>query len=395
MSQVKFLRGPSSNIKNITTPDNDAFYVTNDNQQLLVAKDKKLVPVNADIIRGEKTNSIVGNDVENNAATADNASAKNGGTMHYKTADYKVPTTAGAKASHVEGQGGIVSNADSGNQAQGSHVEGSLGISLKKLASWVDDIDETKVAPDGNTYYVHKNYTEGRGSHVEGCGNKIIGTRTGAHAEGYGNLVKGNNGHAEGYETQALSNNTHTEGRFTQATQEDAHAEGFTTVASNYQAHAEGSRTTASGSGSHAEGYMTTASGEQAHSEGGGTTASGDRSHAEGSSTTASGNRSHAEGAGTVAAGAYSHAEGANTIANGECQHVAGQWNVADSTSVRITGWGTDGKRKNIEKLDRNGNLALAGSLTLNMNGESVTLTAATVKNLNTIATYNLAEVEF
>lgn len=72
MSQVKFLRGQSSNVKNANI-DNDAFYLTTDNQQLLVAKEDKLVPVNADIIRGEGNNSIVGNDLSTNTAISENA----------------------------------------------------------------------------------------------------------------------------------------------------------------------------------------------------------------------------------------------------------------------------------------------------------------------------------
>lgn len=77
-------------------------------------------------------------------------------------------------------------------------------------------------------------------------------------------------------------------------------------------------------------------------------------------------------------------------------QFITGQYNAAGSGGVRVTGYGTSNTaRKNIEVLDTSGNLKLAGSLTLDMNGQSATLNAATLKMINSISTYNLAEAEF
>lgn len=102
------------------------------------------------------------------------------------------------------------------------------------------------------------------------------------------------------------------------------------------------------------------------------TTASFDCTHAEGWGTTASSNEAHAEGHGTEASGQYSHAEGAYTVAAGLSQHAAGKYNIADSTSARITGWGSsDTSRKNIEQLDTSGNLHLKGSVYVGCNDDS------------------------
>ena len=122
---------------------------------------------------------------------------------------------------------------------------------------------------------------------------------------------------------------------------------------------------------SFAEGNATTASFDCTHAEGLGTEASGQCAHAEGWGTVASGQCSHAEGHITEASGQYSHAEGFLTEAKGQSQHVAGQYNIADSTSARITGWGTSAGRKNIEQLDQSGNLRLKGSVYVGCNDDS------------------------
>ena len=125
------------------------------------------------------------------------------------------------------------------------------------------------------------------------------------------------------------------------------------------------------GINSFAEGYDTEASGQYSHAEGWDTVASGWYAHAEGCGTIASSDGAHAEGWGTVASGPYSHAEGYATEAKGRSQHVAGQYNIADSTSARITGWGTSEGRKNIEQLDQSGNLRLKGSVYVGCNDDS------------------------
>ena len=149
-------------------------------------------------------------------------------------------------------------------------------------------------------------------------------------------------------------------------------AEGYLTEASLDEAHAEGFNTVASGYASHAEGHATVAIGDASHAEGSNTEAIGINSHAEGYYTKASLDEAHAEGSNTEASEQYSHAEGYYTKAIGPSQHVAGQYNIADNTSARITGWGTsDSNRKNIEQLDRSGNLRLKGSVYVGCNDDS------------------------
>lgn len=111
--------------------------------------------------------------------------------------------------------------------------------------------------------------------------------------------------------------------------------------------------------------------GPYSFAEGAETTASFDCTHAEGWGTIASSNEAHAEGHVTEAKGQYSHAEGTYTIAAGQSQHAAGQYNIEDSTSARITGWGTSAGRKNIEQLDQSGNLRLKGSVYVGCNDNS------------------------
>lgn len=112
--------------------------------------------------------------------------------------------------------------------------------------------------------------------------------------------------------------------------------------------------------------------GSNSFAEGYATTASGYASHAEGTSTTASGENSHAEGYATIASGRNSHAEGNSTTASGENQHVAGKYNIANTSSARITGWGTNNSaKKNIEQLDTDGTLRLTGNVYVKCENDS------------------------
>lgn len=70
---------------------------------------------------------------------------------------------------------------------------------------------------------------------------------------------------------------------------------------------------------------------------------------------------------------------GNHLTSNDTNQLLLGQYNKKYATAARITGWGTSSAAENIETLDTSGNLRLAGSLTLNCNGTSHTLTADTI----------------
>ena len=195
-----------------------------------------------------------------------------------------------------------------------------------------------------------------------------------------------------------------------------SHAEGGDTKATDLYAHAEGQTTEASGLRAHAEGYGTFATGNQAHAEGYGTTAAGSSSHAEGRLTYAYEQGSHAEGTSCKAYGRNSHAEGEGTIACGENEHVSGEYNVqevpnwvsgtsyavndyviydntiyrcttanSDTTftsskwtssagydgAAEIVGGGSSGTRKNIRKLDWNGNEYLKNDIYVRCGNDS------------------------
>ena len=71
MAQVKFSRGASSGLQN-AEKNTDTFYLTTDKQTLNVYDGNKLVPVNANVIRGDGKNSIVANDLDTNTAISEN-----------------------------------------------------------------------------------------------------------------------------------------------------------------------------------------------------------------------------------------------------------------------------------------------------------------------------------
>ena len=156
-------------------------------------------------------------------------------------------------------------------------------------------------------------------------------------------------------------------------TGENAWAEGAETTASGANAHAEGGGTTASGEHSHSEGFRTTASSGYSHAEGAGSKATNTASHAEGQDTTASGQSSHAEGRGSVASGDYSHASGRGTRATNEGSHAVGRWND-DGDALFVVGGGTaDNNRKDVFKVDRNGDTwVLVNNVLVRVNNSSV-----------------------
>lgn len=71
MAHVKFSKGESSRLQN-AEKNADTFYLTTDKQTLNVYDGNKIVPVNANVIRGDGTNSIVANDLNNNTAISEN-----------------------------------------------------------------------------------------------------------------------------------------------------------------------------------------------------------------------------------------------------------------------------------------------------------------------------------
>lgn len=147
--------------------------------------------------------------------------------------------------------------------------------------------------------------------------------------------------------------NAWAEGDHTTASGNHAHAEGSFTTASGNNAHSEGGETTASGEHSHAEGFRTRA-GLYGHAEGAGTYSNNVATHAEGQDTVSSGVASHAEGRLSTASGDYSHASGYGTRATGEGSTAVGKYND-DGTALFVVGNGEYGNRKDVFKVDSNG----------------------------------------
>lgn len=206
---------------------------------------------------------------------------------------------------------------------------------------------------------------------------------TGALAIGKESSATGNYSTAFGRSCVASGSSTHAEGYKAQATQAYAHAEGSNTLASGWESHAEGSGTFASGASSHSEGkrdidiieslanntiYSTGAIGNQSHTEGLNTNANGEQSHAEGRYTIAAGTASHAGGSychiGPDAANSFLHGQYLRTSQSN--QFIIGQYNAQDTSAVFLIGWGSASGLKNILKVDANGNLYIAGTLTQN-----------------------------
>lgn len=200
------------------------------------------------------------------------------------------------------------------------------------------------------TCYCHnegyRNYISyGCGVHVEGANcSASADSDGGSHAEGNGTTVAGMGGHAEGY--------------YTQAEDVGSHSEGLSTF--SFQGHSEGYQTLASGKGAHAEGIETTAI---SFNTGYGINiyANSLPAHAEGKASYAA-NNGHAEGYFTTAIGKNSHTSGNCTSAGYEDQFVIGHFNINKAEDVFEIGWGGDsGTRKNILRVDQNGNLYITG----------------------------------
>lgn len=127
---------------------------------------------------------------------------------------------------------------------------------------------------------------------------------------------------------------------------------------------ASGAGAVAFGAGSVASGVSSIAAGTYSGDQA--TVASGLDALSVGRATTASGNNSQAFGQKTIAEGNMSTAIGNYTHALGDCSIVAGKYNVAESDKAVVIGNGTaDNSRSNAATLDWDGNLVLAGSLTI------------------------------
>lgn len=302
-------------------------------------------------------------------------------------------TKAQGVYSHAEGVDSIAqttaSHAEGKSTASGeySHSEGYITVASGNRSHSEGD----NTTASGNFSHAEGGYTtasnefahsEGRNtiasnkySHSEGNSTEASGID--AHAEGNSSKAQSEHSHAEGDHTTASGDSAHSEGYYTQSTASYCHSEGYYAKALGHSSHAEGSSTEASGYSSHAEGNVSKATASYSHAEGNGCNATAYYSHAEGDRTSIASGASagHAEGTATsiVGSATSAHVEGEGTIAYQSAQHVAGKYNVQDTSRsyARVTGWGTStSNRKNIETLDTNGNLTLAGSLLLPADGD-------------------------
>lgn len=183
-------------------------------------------------------------------------------------------------------------------------------------------------------------------------------------AEENENIASGNFSSALGHGNNSAAKGTFTAGGEGEATADHAATIGYKCRATKGNALALGCRTTATGDSAIAQGY----SNNQASRSITDSTSLADIKNAYHSApfTLAQRYGSHAKGQNTVAYSQNSTAEGQGTFAFGDCQHAFGKFNdYSDSKSklVRVTGWGTSNtSRRNIEELDRDGTLDIAGT---------------------------------
>ena len=300
----------------------------------------------------------------------DGLSGGGGNSLEY-VVDYVNPTTNVKTTGVVEGD--IVNNKATGSC---SHAQG-----FKTQATG---------------YYSHAeghlSKATGPQSHAEGASTQASGTRS--HAEGNGCKAKGMYSHAEGYNTQARDNYSHAEGNSTYASASCAHAEGLDSQALGPCSHAEGRDAGASGRCSHVQGFNCRTMGMIDEDEDGeDDTWYGECAHAEGYNCECWGDYSHAEGYMTVAERPFTHVEGRLNQILDENEgigfnkvpryaHIIGGGyypnEYPESWSNMDSGDGGGAVRRDIHRVDWDGNAWYAGSLTLG----NTTLTEANLQAL-------------
>lgn len=265
---------------------------------------------------------------------------------------------------------GVASRAE--NYQTNAYDKASKSEGYKTEAGWNDIDRSAKPLYNPNSTYIAGTLVRGEDGTIYCCIKRAVKKplsddtywrfERGQHSEGVQTYARNFAGHAEGYKTEVLA--------------EYGHAEGDKGKVTGKHGHIEGSGGITSGSNAHTEGW---------HEEGV-EAAKGGASHAEGDSTVAYLYASHVEGYHTES---QTDIEGESDINVG--QHVAGRYNVK-ANGARITGGGDDEHGKNIEVLDWQGNLQLAGNLTLGDGVGAATLTPALIRNMGNAEVVNLAE---
>lgn len=333
--------------------------------------------------------------VEGTNTTASGAAAHAEG--YRETPDKSV---ASAKASHIEGidtlASGVASHAEGYSTIASSKHAHSEGEKTTASGESAHAEGLKSVAEGKHSHAEGESYASGENAHSEGYNPTASGvTRYGAqgiasHSEGSVTFAGGVSAHAEGGATNAIGKDSHSEGLCTQrpirTTLSSAHTAdtaAFVVPASigtldrswymviplyvSNQHHQFLSQVyAASVSGSNQ--YITTVDACPTALPSGtpvffvsAAAAAGMASHTEGFDTLATGMYSHAEGQKTKAFGISSHAEGFGTVARDPYMHAAGKCNFTTTQSARVTGWGTPSNPKDIEVLDTDGNLYVAG----------------------------------
>ena len=107
--------------------------------------------------------------------------------------------------------------------------------------------------------------------------------------------------------------------------------------------------------------------------------------YAEGVSTSSGKYCSHVEGRLSRSLHDYSHVEGYGNESGDTIQHVAGKY-CSPTTGARVTGGGTsDNDKKNIEVLDWQGNLTIAGDLAFTPAGGTATTLSALIARIEAL----------
>lgn len=281
--------------------------------------------------------------------------------------------TNGSIGTHVEGMG---NTADA--TSMGSHVEGTLNKAIKAAYAHIEGYNNTSSGAQSHIEGSNNNnsgfashieggynsatkelsHTEGRHNinngietHVEGVENEIDTNQSGTHVEGGGNKVVGTKrGHIEGdNNVVSAGKGLHVEGCENEASEDYSHTEGFHNINHATGSHVEGisNETKGSAMSSHVEGSQNIVSSSQSHTEGSENNNSGVMSHIEGSKNIGSGEACHIEGSENDGSGDFSHTEGLRNVNKSVGTHVEGMGNEVDNSSMGSHAEGTLNKITN------------------------------------------------
>lgn len=332
MAQVKFSKGESSRLQN-ADKNSDTFYLTTDKQTLNVYNGNKIVPVNANVIRGDGTNSIVANDLDNNTAISENTCSfgtnNKGGLKGYYWSAINIASKTITLATAHTGGTAVTCGYAVGDFI--SIVNGSRFDECSKITAISGSVITVDALPFSSVSTASGDWTDyciycpektdigladlGRDCFIAGNGNK--GGNWCSVVAGRDNNVIGQYGVAMGRQNKV------------------AYA-GFAVgrdnkVLGQYASSAGGSKNNVSGDWSIAGGYNNTAKGPYS-------TASGQSNTVNGRCSTVSGSSNRIEGEYSFSSGYHNVVEGDYSTGFGNTNNIQGDYSIANGDHNDIQG---------------------------------------------------------